>query len=61
MYTISQEDRFIRMKNRGKQSVKKGIWYFWGKKENKNKQKRKTARKRIPNRFTSISSCTIFR
>ena len=38
-YTISQEDRFIRMKNRGKQSVKKGIWYFGGKKEKKKTKK----------------------
>ena len=40
-YTISQEDRFIRMKNRGKQSVKKGIWYFGGKKEKKKKKKQR--------------------
>ena len=29
------------MKNRGKQSVKKGIWYFGGKKEKKKKKKQR--------------------
>ena len=29
------------MKNRGKQSVKKGIWYFGGKKEKKKQKKQR--------------------